>query len=79
VPKLSVPPNIRVTSAAHQLIQDLEQSFWRFAGTDPTDRNAVGDAYSALNQRRKDVYSYLSGLEREAHVVSTERVSLRFD
>lgn len=71
-------PVVCVSRIAYELIQDLEAAHYVFAGTDKKDQRAVDDAYAALNQRRKEVYQYLEGLEQQIEPCRTVAV-LRFD
>ena len=70
-------PVVTVSQEVHSLILDLQQSFSRLAGVPADHQTAVGNAYAALCQRRKDLYEYISQLERKAGVPPD--VTLRFD
>lgn len=68
---------VAVSHEAFEIIQDLEAAWCQFAAVPEFNLQAVGDAYAALCQRRKELYQYLSGLEFNAHI--TRSVQLRFD
>jgi hypothetical protein len=68
---------VAVSIEAFDLIQDLEAAWCRFTTADSSDMQAVGDAYAALCQRRKELYQYLAGLEFNAVIPRT--VHLRFN
>jgi hypothetical protein len=68
---------VAVSQAAHELIQDLEAAWCGYFAADPKDQTAMGNAYAALCQRRKELYQYLSGLEFNA--VIDRPIQRRFD
>jgi hypothetical protein len=69
-------PVIFVSRTTYELIQDLEAAWCRFSAT--KDRTEIEDAYSALNQRRKELYQHLAKIEGEQRIVDNT-VVLRFD
>jgi hypothetical protein len=54
-------PTIPVTLEAEALIQDLEAALMRLYSA--PKGTASENAYAALNQRRKELYSHISSLE----------------
>ena len=68
---------IHVSQTAYDLVQDLEAAMMAHMLAPKDEPHTVSDAYAALNQRRKDLYQYLDGLEFNA--LLTRPITLRFD
>ena len=54
---------VRVSQDAFNHVEDLKQACLRIAQADPTDRDAVNDAYADYVMRQKELYEYISALE----------------
>ena len=68
-------PVIYVSALANDLVLDLENAMYKLEVAQPIEEAA--DAYTALNQRRKELYQYLSTLEFNAGI--KREVVRRFD
>lgn len=55
----------RVSQVADDLVQDFEQAYQRLLVADPRENRLEYEyAYSALNQRRRDLYEHIADMER---------------
>jgi hypothetical protein len=68
-------PVIYVSALANDLVTDLEDAMYRLEGAGTKEE--VAEAYIALNQRRKELFQYLSTLEFNAQI--KREVTRRFD
>ena len=68
-------PVIYLSALANDLVLDLENAMYKLEVAEGTQE--VADAYMALNQRRKELYQYLSTLEFNAGI--KREVARRFD
>lgn len=59
---LKVKNTFHVSHSADELIQDFEQAYQRMLKAE-TDEE-ITDAYTALNQRRRDLYEHIHDMER---------------
>lgn len=74
-PKRNRFPVIHISALANDLVLDLENAMYKLEGAETKEEAA--DAYVALNQRRKELYQYLSTLEFNAQI--KREVTRRFD
>lgn len=58
------PGTVRVSQAVEDLIQDLEGAYMALFAADTNDREAVGNAYSALKQRQLELYQRIEVIEK---------------
>lgn len=66
-----------VSDNAYNIIADYEAAWCRFTAAPPHNLEEVGDAYSELMQRKKELHEYLELLE---HSLGIRRsIQLRFD
>jgi hypothetical protein len=72
-------PVVVVSLEAYEIVQDLEAAWCRFTTTDNADAQAVGDAYAALSQRRKELYEYIQKLENDLFLLPSLCARIRFD
>jgi hypothetical protein len=72
-------PVVAVSLKAFEIVQDFEAAWCRFTTTDNSDQQAVGDAYAALCQRRKELYEYIQWLESDLLLPSSLCAIIRFD
>jgi hypothetical protein len=70
---------VAVSLEAFEIVQDLEAAWCRFTATDAKDQCAVGNAYAALCQRRKELYEYIQKLESDLLLPSSLCAIIRFD